>query len=242
MSESYVRRAGLQVREILGRRVKAGWSGQQWAEIVGVVRDVRMRGPESDLQPAIYLPFQQIRVNATGFVVAKAGLHPQAMVSAIRSAVARLDPHLPLYNVRTFEQVRSDYLAERRFAMTTMIAFGGISFALAGFGLYAVVSYMVRLRTREIGIRMAIGASPAFVRRQVIGSGVIHAAAGIGIGSMSAFGAWTLVSMYVPGVGHVDGAAVALLCASVLALCIAAAWLPAKRAARIDPLIALRTE
>jgi predicted permease len=241
VSEGYARSFGLQARDILGRRVKAGWNEKRWAEIVGVVRDVRMRGPESGLQPAVYLPFTQVRVNATGFVVANAGSHPHT-IAEIRAAVARIDPGLPLYNVRTFGQIRSEYLAARRFAMTTMMSFGIVAFALAALGLYAVVNYMVRLRTREIAIRMAIGAPPARVRRQVLNSGILHGAAGIGIGSACAVAAWRIVSAHVSGVGPLEGMAVTTLCAIIFLACVAAAWVPANRAARIDPLPALRTE
>lgn len=242
VSESFTRSFGLTVREVLGRRVNVGLTmTPRWAEIIGVVTDVRMRGPESDLQPALYVPFAQTPINATGFVVVKARL-VQGLVSSIRSVVGRIDPTLPLYNVRTFGEVRSEYLAPRRFAMTTMVSFGGAAFGLAALGLYGVISYLVRLRTREIGIRIAIGAPPALVRRQVIGSGALHAAAGIAIGLASSVGLWRIVTARVPGVGPVDWAGSGILCALVFLVSISAAWLPARRAARTDPLAALRSE
>jgi putative ABC transport system permease protein len=240
VSESFARAFKLQPAEILGHRVTDGLVKGE-AEVVGVVRDVRMRGPESDLQPALYRPFAQVPINATAFVAAKVGTRSHAeLMASIRAAVARVDAGLPLYNVRTFEDVRSEYLATRRFAMTAMVAFGSVAFALACLGLYALVSYMVRLRAREIGIRLAIGAAPSLMRRQVIGSGALHAAMGTALGAVIAASAWTLVSAAVPGVGEIDPALVAAVSALVFGVAVAAVLLPAQRAARIDPVVVLR--
>jgi putative ABC transport system permease protein len=120
VSERFARAFRFEPHEIVGRRVNLGFGEERWVEVIGVVRDVRMRGPESDLQAAIYAPFAQIPINATGYVVAKAGPRPHDLIPAIRMAVAQVDPSLPLYNIRTFDNVRADYLAERRLAMTTM--------------------------------------------------------------------------------------------------------------------------
>jgi putative ABC transport system permease protein len=242
VSESFARAFKLEPAAILGHRVKDDLI-RGWAEVIGVVRDVRMRGPESDLLPAVYLPFAQVPINARAFVAAKSGARsPEELMVSLRRAVARVDAGLPLYNVRTFADVRSEYLATRRFAMTTMVAFGSVAFGLACFGLYAVVSYLVRLRTREIGIRMAIGAAPAALRRDVLVNGGLHAAAGIGAGTAVAVGAWKLVSATVPGAGQIEPTIVTGVCAMVFLVAVAAAWLPAQRAARIDPIAALRAD
>jgi putative ABC transport system permease protein len=242
VSEGYARAFGLLPVDIIGRRVNVGLGSEQWAEVIGVVRDVRMRGPESDLQPAVYVPFAQTPINATGFVVVRAASPLPDVIPAIRSAVARLDAGVPIYNLQTFGQVRSEYLATRRFTMIMMVGFGSVAFGLAVLGLYGIVSYLVRLRTREIGIRIAIGATPALVRRQVIGNGALHAVVGIGIGLACALGLWRLISAHVPGVGRIDAAGLAALCALVFLVSICAVWLPARRAASIDPLVALRSE
>jgi predicted permease len=242
VSEGYVRAFGVQPADILGRRVNVGLGSEQWAEVVGVVRDVRMRGPESDLQPAVYVPFAQTPINATGFVVVRAESRFPDAIPSIRSAVARVDASLPVYNLQTFGQVRSEYLATERFTMTLMVAFGSVAIGLAALGLYGIISYLVRLRTREIGIRIAIGATSAIVRREVIGNGALHAAAGIGIGLASALGLWRVVSAHVPGLGQVDAAGLAVVCTVVFIVSIGAAWFPATRAARIDPVVALRSD
>lgn len=242
VSESYARAAGVRVGNILGRRVKVGLSEDRWAEVVGVVRDVRMRGPESDWQPAMYLPFAQIRANATTFLVAKVRPGYPAPIDMIRSAIARIDPTVPLYNVRTLAEVRDAYLNTRRFAMASITSFGSVAFALAILGLYAVVHYMVRLRSREIGIRIAIGASPSRVRREVIVTGLGHTFAGVILGFLCSLVTLRFAAANVPGLREVDVRAVAALCALMFLVSIGAAWFPARRAARIDPLVALRSE
>jgi putative ABC transport system permease protein len=242
VSEGFVRAFGLTARDMLGRRVNVSLTmPPRWAEVIGVVSDVRMQGPETEVQPAVYVPFGQAPIDATGFVVVKARL-AEGLVPSIRSVVGRMDPNLPLYNVRTFGEIRLEYLAPRRFAMTTMVSFGSVAFGVAALGLYGVISYLVRLRTREIGIRIAIGAPPALVRRQVMGSGALHAVAGIAIGLASSIGLWRIVTAQVHGVGPIDWAASGVVCALVFLVSLSAAWLPARRAARTDPLVALRSE
>jgi predicted permease len=240
VSEGYARALGLVPHDILGRRVNVALSGVQWAEVVGVVRDVRMRGPESDLQPALYIPLDQTSVSLTGFLAvdARASFHDTA--SAIRAALARVDSSLPGYNVRAFGDVRSEYLSTRRFTMTAMVAFGSVASGLAVLGLYGILSYLVRLRTREIGIRIALGATAAILQRDVVIAGVRHALAGVGLGLAAALGLWRVVAAHVPGMGLLDAAGVAMVCAVVFMVSIAAAWLPARRAARTDPLVAFR--
>lgn len=117
-----------------------------------------------------------------------------------------------------------------------------MAFALAALGLYGVISYWVRLRTKEIAIRLAVGAPPALMLRQVLGSGAVHAVVGIAVGLASAIASWRFVSAHVPGLGHVDAARTTALCLAVFLVSTAATWLPARRAAAVDPLVALRTE
>src|SRR5690606_1477615 len=106
----------------------------------------RMRGPESDLQPAVYVPFAQASLNATGFVAVLADGPFEQTASAVRSAVARVDPTIPSTGLRTFGDVRSDYLATRQFTMTALLAFGSVTAALSAVGLFGILSYLVRLR------------------------------------------------------------------------------------------------
>jgi len=242
VSEGYARAFGMKPRDILGRRVNVGLGDVQWAEVVGVVRDVRMRGPESDLQPAVYTPFAQTSVNLTGFVAVHARASFQDTASAIRAALARVDSNLPGYNLRAFGDVRSEYLAARRFIMTAMIAFGSVATGLAVLGLYGILNYLVRLRTRELGVRIALGATAAVLQRDVVAGGAGHALAGIGLGLAAVLSLWRGVATHVPGIGPLDVSRVAVVCAVVFTVSVAAAWVPARRAALTDPLVAFRVD
>jgi ABC-type antimicrobial peptide transport system permease subunit len=235
----------MQPAALVGRRLNLAGLKEPpaWADIVGVVRDVRLRGPESLFLPAVYVPYaREPIVFGVTHVVIKAGGDPRALVGAIRQAAARVDPNLPLYDIRTFDDVRAAYLAERRFAMTMMLAFGALAFGLAAVGLYGVINYLVQLRTREIGIRMAIGASPAMVRREVLANGLRHAIAGIAIGAAVAIALSRAISASLPGLGHVAPSSLAWLACAVVAMAAAATWLPALRATRVDPMVTLRAE
>ena len=252
VSESYARAFGMKPGDILGRRVYVGLGAGpdddskqragdgQWAEVVGVVRDVRMRGPESDLQPAVYTPFAQTSVSLTAFLAVHARASVQDTASAIRAALARVDSNLPGYNIRAFGDVRSEYLSARRLTMSAMIVFGSVASGLAVLGLYGILSYLVRLRTREIGVRIALGATSAILQRDVVAGGAWHALAGIGLGLAAALGLWRVVAAHVPGIGELDAARVAVVCVVVFTVAVAAACVPARRAARTDPLVAFR--
>jgi putative ABC transport system permease protein len=210
--------------------------------VIGVVRDTRMRGPESDLQPAVYVPFDQTSVNLTGFLAVHATASLRDTAAAVRAALVRVDPTLPVYNLRAFGEVRSEYLSARRLTMTAMVAFGSVAAGLAVVGLYGILSYLVRLRTRELGVRIALGATSARLQLDVVANGARLAIAGIGVGLVSALGLWRVTGAQVPGLGQLDAMRVAVVCTIVFVISLAAAWLPARRAGRTDPLVAFRFE
>jgi hypothetical protein len=242
VSTACVRAMALAPAMALGRRINVGVGATSWATIVGVVRDVRMRGPESETTAALYVPFAQASVGATAFVVVSGTAAHSTLVDGIRTAVGRLDPNLPLYNVREFRDIRAEYLATRRFAMAMASTFGIIGFAVACFGLNAIVSYMVRRRTREIGVRLAIGASPSIIRWAVIQAGAGYAAGGVAIGLIVLPLVQKLLVSMIAGILPLGGLTLAILSGVVLTVGTLSAWLPATRAARIDPMVALRAE
>ncbi len=243
VNERLARAVDLDAAAILGHRLQLGFGGKQsWAVIVGVVRDVRLGGPERNASPQIYVPYAQSPSSGTLYLVVKTGTDPRTAVGPVRSAVAAIDPDLPLYNVRTFDEIRATYLSDRRFAMTMMLVFGGLAFALATIGLYGVVSYLVQLRAREIGIRMALGASAGVVHRQVLRSGLTLAAAGTAAGVAGGILLSRVLKALVPGVQGVDALSAVTLGVVILLVAGAATWVPARRATRVDPLIALRAE
>ena len=233
---------GLSPPAAFGRRLEICIGRSSWATVVGVVRDVRMGGPEADSGAQIYVPLAQQPNYGTTFLVVKAARDPVAIGTAVRSAMAGLDSELPLYNMQTFEQRRAGFLAERRFAMAIMSAFGLLAMGLAGMGLYGVLTYLVQLRTREIGIRMALGASPAAVRWQVVRGGLLHAISAVAIGAAASVALLRVMTSYVQGLQPADAPLLATAAAAVLAATIPITWIPARRATAIDPMHALRAE
>ena len=172
----------------------------------------------------------------------RAQVDPTSLLPAIRAGVALLDRSLPVYNVRTFEDIRSASLADRRFAMTALLSFGLLATVLSVLGLYGVLAHLVQQRTREIGIRLTLGASPGRVHRLVLGNGFGLASAGLVLGAASTVASWRVVASKVPKVGQMDAATIVALAAGILAVAIVATWIPARRATRVDPMVTLRSE
>jgi putative ABC transport system permease protein len=250
VSERFAAAVGLTPAAIIGRRANVNgfagripeFSGPQWAEIVGVVRDVRFHGPEHRPLPALYQPMQPQSVGGSVFIVLRAERDPRALVPLVREAIARIDPAIPVFNVRTFDDIRAEYLARHRLARLLMGAFGALTIVLAALGLYALVSYVVQLRTREIGVRIAIGAAPSRILRDVLARGVLHGVVGVAIGVPTTIAAWRTASFHLNGLGRLEPVGMASVAAAVLAIAAATAWLPARRATRVDPAVTLRAE
>jgi predicted permease len=244
VSERVARAYGVEPSQLIGRRMAEGSSGGKpaFSEIVGVVRDVRYRGPEGAAGAQVYRPFAQSPSFGTLYVAVKAAQSPRTIAQDVRAAVAGIDASLPPYNVRTFEEIRASYVAERRFAMTLMLAFAALTVSLASIGLYGVMSYLVQLRRREIGIRVALGATPRSVLRDTMARGLWYAVAGVVIGAASAAALSRVFISKVPGLQQVDAPTLAAAATGMLALAICTIWVPARRAARIDPVEALRAD
>jgi putative ABC transport system permease protein len=242
ISESVARRVGLSPAEAIGHLVEIGLAGRSLATIVGVVRDVRLQGPEADAGAQLYVPLAQQAHFGTTFIAVKTLGNPAALAPALRAAIARVDSDLPLYNVQTFEQVRASFMAERRFAMAVLRAFGLLALLLAGIGLYGIMTYLVQLRTREIGIRMALGASPRAVRWQILRGGLLHAVAAVTIGAGVSAALLRVMTNLVPGLERPDAPVLAAAAGAMLIAVIPVIWLPARQATAIDPVLALRVE
>ncbi len=223
----------------IGKRIRAG-SGQP-REIVGVVADVRMSGLERNVEPAIYFPLAQDAPSSFSLVVRTAA-DAQLFSSAIRRAILSVDSEQPVADVRSMERVVKDTLVVRRLSTWLLGTFAGLALLLASVGIYGLVSYSVAQRTREIGLRMALGASPADVLRSVARRALVISVAGAAIGLPVAFVLAYLMRGLLFGITATDpvaftGAAVLLAAVAVLA-----SLIPARRALRIDPTVALRYE
>jgi putative ABC transport system permease protein len=226
----------------LGRRVKVGASeSAPWHTIVGVAGDVSRFMFDRETQPILYLPNQQIPDRGAYFVVRASG-EPMSAVSAVRAQIAALDDKLPLFEIKSHEQAIADDLAGLRLAAALMAMFGAMALALAGVGVYGVMAYAVSQRTREIGVRMALGAQPRDVLQLVIGQALKLAALGLAIGLPVALALGQVMAGALFGVVALDPmtfVAFTLLLTGVATL---AGYLPARRAMRVDPLVALHYE
>ncbi|HVN09677.1 MAG TPA: ABC transporter permease [Patescibacteria group bacterium] len=228
----------------LGKRIKPGASDssdEPMREIVGVVGDVKHRTLWRAPDPEVYIPYDQLAFGAMTIVVRAAG-DPHSLLSAIRAQVIGLDPELPLYGVRTLEEYISGTVAQRQFTALLLALFAGIALVLAGVGLYGVMSYGVAQRTHEIGIRVALGAASEDVLRLVVGQGLRLTALGLALGALAALAASRLLAKMLFGVSGADPLTFAVVAVVFLAIAVAACYVPARRAARVDPLVALRYE
>jgi len=234
--------------EAVGRRISFIGPGGPWYEIVGVVGDTRDDGLDQPAPAAVYVPYAQRQEQwawltfQTLVVRAQPGLEPSDLLPSIRGALRELDPSLPLQNVRTVTQLYAENAARRRFAMQLTAGFAALSLLLGAIGIYAVVAYSVAQRRREIGIRLALGAQPRAVARQIVRGALGLASVGAVLGVLSALGLTRFLETLLFGVEPTDAATFVSMAALLLAIATLASWVPARRAMRVDPVEALRTE
>jgi putative ABC transport system permease protein len=212
-----------------------------WRTIVGVVGDVRQETLEAPAYPQIYLPLAQNPVRSV-VVVARAGGDPLALLPALRRHTGELDSTLPLSEVATMEQVVAATLARPRVNAVLLGGFALVALALAAIGIYGVISYGVIQRTRELGIRTALGADSARLLRLVLRQGMAPVLLGVAIGAAGALAGGRVLTSLLFGVGAADPAAFLAVTVFLLAVALLASWLPARRAACADPMVALRSE
>ena len=224
----------------LGQRIQMG-NGSKPAEIVGVAGDVRDQELEAKGRPAVYEAAAQIPFNAMYFGVRSAG-DPAALIAGVRTAIHELDAELPVDGMGTVETLVATSLSQRRFAMLLMAIFAGLALVLAMVGIYGVISYSVTQATQEIGIRMALGARRGDVLRMVFGYAGLLIAAGLAIGATAALGTARYLASQLFEVKPTDPATYAAVAGVLLATGLLACAIPALRAMRVDPLVALRNE
>ena len=228
----------------VGKRVRwAREDAPHWITIVGVAGDVHHFGLDQPDLPALYSPYPQSEPwkRWMTFVV-RTRSDPLALAPAAKQAIWTLDSQLPVTKLRTMHVVAAESFAARRFDMLLLTLFAGLAVTLAAIGVYGVIAYTVAQRTREIGVRVAVGARMRDVVRLILGGGLRLALLGIGIGLAGAFAATRLMTGMLYGVAPADPATLAAVAAALLATALFACWLPARRAARVDPTEALRHE
>lgn len=238
----------------IGRRVAFEFRGQSvvdpqpvWRKVVGVVRTVRhydLTSPNSRLQ--VYVPYAQppfwyATLPAMTLMV-RTATSPETLVNAVRHEVASLDPALPVFSVRTMTEYVDEVLEQPRLSMALMASFGGLALLMAVGGIYGVLSYSVSRRTREIGIRMALGASRGQILGFIMREGAMLSMAGVALGGTGALASMRLIRSLLYGVSVTDAATYLLVPVVLLTVALSATFLPARRATRIDPMVALRYE
>ncbi|HKQ78097.1 MAG TPA: ABC transporter permease [Blastocatellia bacterium] len=231
-------------QDAIGKRIRwGGWNPQGWLTIAGVAADVKFSTLEAEIPLTVYMPVFQIpRIRRDAIFIARTTSDPASLASALRREIAAVDPDLPIYDIRTMNQVIAGSIAQRKFTMGLLAIFAIAALSLAALGLYGVLSYAVTHRTREIGVRMALGGRRLDVLRLVVGQGMKMAMIGAVAGLIASLGLTRMMKGLLFGVNASDPltfAAVALLLSMVA---LVACWVPARRATKVDPMVALRCE
>ena len=224
----------------LGKRVKVTHGGN-WLTVVGVAGDVHESGLQTEVEPGIYLPYVHFPGPGMTLVI-RTESDPLSIVSGVGAQIRAVDPDQAVSNVNTLDQLVSGAIAQPRFNASLLLLFAAVAMVLAAVGIYGVVAYAVEQRTREIGLRMALGAQTGDVLKLVIGQGMKLTLIGVALGLIAAFALTRLIESLLFEVGATDPvtfAVIALLLASVSLL---ACYIPARRAAKVDPMVALRYE
>ena len=229
--------------DAIGKRVKWGGWNDGWLTIVGVVADVKVSSLEAETNPAIYMPIFQIpRARSSVIYVVRSSTDAANLSTELRNEIKAVDAELPVYDIRAMSQVIGESVAQRRFTMMLLSVFAAAALLLAAIGLYGVISFSVTERTREIGIRMAMGASYTDVLRLVLGQALTLSLVGIVIGIAGALALTRMMTTLLFEVSPTDS--FTFVCAPLLLAGVAliACFVPARRAATVDPMVALRYE
>ncbi len=227
----------------LGHRVKPSFQGN-WRTVVGVVEDVKNAGIDKPTGTELYIPYLQTTGLGmrNGYVILRAKGDPAKMVGPSRGVIQEIDSSLPVASVRTMDEVLSSAQARPRFLTLLLTMFSSVALVLAAVGIYGVISYSVAQRTNEFGIRMAMGASQRDVLQMVLGQGLLLGLIGVALGAAGALALTRLIRGLLFGVSSFDPVTFAFMAVLLTAVTLIACWAPARRATRVDPMVALRYE
>jgi putative ABC transport system permease protein len=231
-------------QDVIGKRIvrdKRIDRPTRYAEIVGVVRDSKEKGLTADPRPALYLPLLQNNTPEMTLHV-RTATPSQSLFAAVRREAQLLDPTLPVYNLQTLAQQKDGTLYTERLAAALLTLFGLLALSLAAVGIYGVLSYAVNERTREMGIRLALGARPRDLHGLVVGQGLTLTLTGLVIGLGASFLLTRLISKLLYGVSATDPLTFVVIPLLLTGVALLACWIPARRATRVNPLVALRYE
>ena len=230
-------------RDPLGLRIKPGGPSSQapLMTIAGIVGNIKSDGFDQPDQPHLYFPVFQNPVYAMAIYL-RTDVAPFSVAQSVREQVRAVDRDLPVFGERTMTQVATESLGRRKFAMQLVGLFGILALLLSAIGIYGVIAYSVSQRTREIGVRVALGASSSAILRWVLKQGMVLTIAGVGVGLLGALALTRLLRSLLFGVGPVDVLTYTVLAALLIVVALIACYVPARRATKVDPLIALRYE
>jgi len=230
--------------DAVGKRISLGRirKPEDWFQVVGVVKDVRQFELTAEPKPQMYLTYRQAGFFDARDLVVKTDVDPASMAATVRKAVWEIDKDQPVSNIQTMDEILADSIARQRFSMLLLAIFAAVALVLAGVGIYGVMSYSVAQRTHEIGIRMALGAQTGAVLKLAVGYGMKLVIAGLVIGLIAAFALTRVMSTLLFGVTATDPATFTLISLLLIGVAALASYIPARRATRVNPIIALRYE
>jgi putative ABC transport system permease protein len=219
----------------IGQRLRFGRSV---AQVIGIVGAVRSNGLVRQAEPTLYTSYRQYPESHVSLLVRHP--HPAELVNEVKRVIYSVDREQPVFNVRTMDAVMQGWRSPARFTLMALLVFAGVAILLAAIGIYGVISYSVAQRRGELGIRIALGAGAADVLRLVVGQGMLLAGIGVALGLIAASAASRVLASLLFGVSATDPAIFTVTAALLAAVALVASWLPARRAARIDPIASLR--
>jgi len=224
-----------------GKRIRYSWKKDEWMQVIGVTRDVKHYGLDQEMRPSVYVPHRQRAMEGMSIVL-RGSMDPRGLVAPAREALRQMDQDLPMFDIRTLTERLDQSLWARRVYSWLFGAFAAVALVMAAAGIYGVVSYAVSQRTHEIGIRMALGARPDQVLRQVLASGMGLAAIGVAVGLAATLWAARLLKTLLFGLSARDPLIYGSVVLGVVLVALLANLVPARRAAAVDPMRALRFE
>jgi putative ABC transport system permease protein len=226
----------------VGKRLEMGFRTGVLLQIIGVVADVRHDTLQADPYPGMYLPYAQAPSSLPLILLLRSASDPAMVASAVRGQVRELDAQLPVYDVKTMNQVLTTAAARPRFMTFLLVAFAAVAALLAAVGIYGVMSYTVAQSRREIGIRLALGAQSSDILKLIVGQGLILVSLGVAIGTAGAFALTRLMASVLFGVTATDPLTFIAVPVLLVVVTLLACYIPARRATRVDPMVALRYE
>jgi putative ABC transport system permease protein len=225
----------------VGRRLRFG-SEAPWLTVVGIVGDVRQIGLAQPPKEEVYSSYRVVSSNEMSMVVRTAEDDPERLGAAVTAAIRSVDPEQPVFGVMSMDRVIENASAERRISMVLLLIFAGMALLLSAIGIYGVMAYTTTQRRHEIGIRLALGAGGSDVLRLVVGQGMRLVVIGLGAGLLGAWMLSRVLASQLFGISAQDPLTYVTVALLLGIVALAATWLPAQRATRVDPMISLRTE